>query len=80
MFSELLLRRLNHNHSPSFHDFAHAVPKSILDLGCGPGGWAVEAAEFWPSSQVIGFDLLDPARLRGGAESPSNVQWKQGNL
>jgi SAM-dependent methyltransferase len=79
-FSEILLRRLNHNHSPSFHDFAHAPPKTILDLGCGSGGWAVEAAEFWPSSQVIGFDLLDPARLRSGAEAPSNVQWKQGNF
>ncbi|KAH0837945.1 hypothetical protein J3R83DRAFT_6180 [Lanmaoa asiatica] len=79
-FSEILLRRLNHNHSPSFHDFTHTVPKTILDLGCGPGGWVVEAAEFWPSSQVIGFDLLDPVRLRGGAESPSNVQWKQGNF
>ncbi|KAG8219421.1 hypothetical protein J3R82DRAFT_344 [Butyriboletus roseoflavus] len=79
-FSDILLRRLSLNHSPSFHDFTQTLPRSILDLGCGSGGWAVEAAEFWPSSQVIGFDLLDPARLRGGAESPSNVQWKQGNF
>ncbi|KAF8559941.1 hypothetical protein OG21DRAFT_1401507 [Imleria badia] len=79
-FSEILLRRLNHNHSPSFHDFTHTPPRTILDLGCGSGGWAVKAAEFWPSSQVIGFDLVDPARLRGGAEAPCNVQWKQGNF
>ncbi|KAI9570173.1 hypothetical protein HD554DRAFT_2018822 [Boletus coccyginus] len=79
-FSEILLRRLSRNHSPSFHDFTHAPPKTILDLGCGVGGWAVQAAEFWPASQVIGFDLLDPDRLRGGVESPSNVQWKQGNF
>ncbi|KAF8433527.1 hypothetical protein L210DRAFT_3633081 [Boletus edulis BED1] len=65
-FSEVLLRRLNQNHSPSFHDLSHVPPRTILDLGCGAGGWAVEAAEFWPSAQVIGFDLVDPARLHGG--------------
>ncbi|KIJ22173.1 hypothetical protein PAXINDRAFT_95590 [Paxillus involutus ATCC 200175] len=79
-FSEILLRRLNRNQTPSFHDFGQNTPKTILDLGCGAGEWAVEAAQCWPSSQVIGFDLVDTTSLRGGAEPPSNVQWKQGNF
>ncbi|KAF9225348.1 hypothetical protein BS17DRAFT_700627 [Gyrodon lividus] len=79
-FSEILLRRLNRNQSPSFHDPGQHTPRTILDLGCGAGEWAVEAANYWPSSQVIGFDLVDPTGLRGPAQVPSNVQWKQGNF
>ncbi|KIL01056.1 hypothetical protein PAXRUDRAFT_128521 [Paxillus rubicundulus Ve08.2h10] len=79
-FSEILLQRLNRNQTPSFHDFGQHTPQTILDLGCGAGEWAVQAAQCWPSSQVIGFDLVDPTTLRGGAASPSNVQWKRGNF
>ena len=69
------MRRLNQNQLPSFLDFSHAAPKSILDLGCGIGDWAMGAVEFWPSSQAVGFGPVDHARLRRGVESPSNVQW-----
>src|SRR5689334_18342319 len=30
--------------------------ESILDIGCGPGGWALEVAFNYPSVQVIGID------------------------
>src|SRR6266516_2029524 len=35
------------------------VPKiqSILDIGCGPGGWVVEAATRLPLVQVTGIDI-----------------------
>ncbi|KAI1865717.1 hypothetical protein JX265_008040 [Neoarthrinium moseri] len=32
-------------------------PKHILDIGTGTGIWAIDAAELWPSAQVIGTDL-----------------------
>ncbi|KIJ66397.1 hypothetical protein HYDPIDRAFT_86565 [Hydnomerulius pinastri MD-312] len=79
-FSESLLRRLNQNKSPSFYNYGNNSPKAILDLGCGAGDWAAEAASFWPNSNVIGFDLVDPTRLRGDSEVPSNVKWTQGNF
>ncbi|KAJ7285091.1 S-adenosyl-L-methionine-dependent methyltransferase [Mycena rebaudengoi] len=34
-------------------------PQFILDLGCGGGFWAVEAAKQWPDARVVGFDLKD---------------------
>jgi SAM-dependent methyltransferase len=34
----------------------HAI-KDVLDLGCGPGGWALEVAFQHPAMQVIGIDL-----------------------
>ncbi|KIM70068.1 hypothetical protein SCLCIDRAFT_101937 [Scleroderma citrinum Foug A] len=79
-FFETLLRRLNPNHSPSFLDFEQDQPRGILDLGCGLGLWAMEAAAFWPNSFVIGFDIVHPARLNSDAAIPPNLQWKQGNF
>lgn len=76
----MLLRRLNPNHSPSFLNFEHDLPRSILDLGCGPGLWATEAATFWPNSFVIGLDIVSPSRLNGDEVTPPNLQWRQGNL
>jgi len=29
----------------------------VLDVGCGPGGWALEIAHAYPHLQVMGFDL-----------------------
>ncbi|KAJ6521313.1 hypothetical protein B0H19DRAFT_1204046 [Mycena capillaripes] len=34
-------------------------PNIILDLGCGGGYWAMEAAKQWPNAHVIGLDLKD---------------------
>ncbi|KAF7312408.1 Methyltransf-25 domain-containing protein [Mycena indigotica] len=34
-------------------------PQVILDLGCGGGNWAIEAARQWPDAHVIGFDLFE---------------------
>ncbi|KAJ7475936.1 hypothetical protein FB451DRAFT_1245281 [Mycena latifolia] len=34
-------------------------PRVVLDLGCGGGYWALEAAKQWPNAQIIGFDLKD---------------------
>ena len=31
--------------------------RSILDLACGPGGWARDAATMFPSAQVTGVDI-----------------------
>ncbi|KAJ7773356.1 hypothetical protein B0H16DRAFT_1512087 [Mycena metata] len=40
----------------TMHQF-DTPPKLVLDLGCGGGYWAMEAAKQWPNTQVIGFDL-----------------------
>ncbi|KAJ7928936.1 hypothetical protein B0H13DRAFT_2544936 [Mycena leptocephala] len=40
------------------HQF-NTPPNVVLDLGCGSGYWAMEAAKQWPNALVIGFDLKD---------------------
>ncbi|CAK5268403.1 unnamed protein product, partial [Mycena citricolor] len=44
----------------TMHQFdSDSPPRRILDLGCGGGYWAIEAARRWPDAEVIGFDLTD---------------------
>src|SRR5947209_452015 len=45
----------------------------ILDIGCGPGGWAQEVAFGYPEKEVVGIDIsnamieyaTDQARVQG---------------
>jgi methylase of polypeptide subunit release factors len=39
-------------------------PQKILDLGTGTGLWAIDAADKYPSAEVIGTDL-----------SPTQPKW-----
>ncbi|KAJ6576596.1 hypothetical protein DFH09DRAFT_1149810 [Mycena vulgaris] len=60
-------------------------PRAVLDLGCGGGYWAMEAAKQWPNAQIIGFDLkeIQPELLQfdayymrsleDGGESPQTL-------
>jgi SAM-dependent methyltransferase len=31
--------------------------RSILDIGCGPGNWAIQVSSLYPSADVIGIDI-----------------------
>src|SRR5215469_6249251 len=33
--------------------------KRVLDIACGPGGWALEVAREHPEIEVSGFDISD---------------------
>ncbi|KAG7099793.1 hypothetical protein E1B28_001605 [Marasmius oreades] len=60
----LLLRRINPNGSPSFHDYTmigETIPRCALDLACGQGHWVLQAAVQWPNTKIVGFDLVDVA-------------------
>ncbi|KAI0179058.1 S-adenosyl-L-methionine-dependent methyltransferase [Hypoxylon sp. FL1284] len=43
--------------------------QKVLDVGCGPGIWAIDFADEFPSAQVIGVDV-----------SPTQPQWIPPNL
>lgn len=47
-------------------------PQDILDIGTGTGIWAIEAAEIYPSSEVVGIDLskMQPTHV------PPNVEFQ----
>ena len=32
-------------------------PRKVLELGCGTGSWAIEMAERFPDTHVVGVDL-----------------------
>ncbi|KAJ8519237.1 hypothetical protein ONZ45_g3798 [Pleurotus djamor] len=81
-----LLRRLTPRQSPSFHDYGRHPPAHVLDLGCGTGSWALEAATFWKAhgTRVTGFDLVDVAREEWGrardTAAVQNLRFVRGNL
>lgn len=33
--------------------------RDILDIGCGPGGWAIDVARRYPSIRVVGIDISE---------------------
>ncbi|KII93159.1 hypothetical protein PLICRDRAFT_99692 [Plicaturopsis crispa FD-325 SS-3] len=45
--------------SVSFVDFKDGVPERSLDLGCGSGAWAIDAAKEWPDCHFVGIDLVN---------------------
>ena len=53
----------------------------VLDLACGPGGWALQVATAYPKLEVVGVDrnvqMLDYARGRARARRLSNVSFEE---
>src|SRR5947209_12887767 len=52
----------------------------ILDVACGPGGWAQEVAFAHPDLEVIGFDIsqamIDYARAQARVQGLDNVSFR----
>src|SRR5712691_5981421 len=48
------------------------VFRRVLDIGCGPGGWAVEAAQAYSTMSLVGIDIsqrmIDYARTQAEAQ------------
>ncbi len=51
---------------------APTVSRHVLDVGCGTGGWAIEAARTYPTMSLVGIDInekmIDHARERANVE------------
>ncbi|EKM50916.1 uncharacterized protein PHACADRAFT_212833 [Phanerochaete carnosa HHB-10118-sp] len=41
----------------SFADLSSSSPQSILEIGCGSGAWAIEAAQEFPHAHVTAIDI-----------------------
>ncbi|KAJ7671465.1 S-adenosyl-L-methionine-dependent methyltransferase [Mycena polygramma] len=55
---------------------ADVRPCKILELGCGSGAWAIQAATEFPDAQIFAVDV-SPLPNR---EIPSNISFKLGDL
>ncbi|CAA7266949.1 unnamed protein product [Cyclocybe aegerita] len=67
----------------TLHQFAEP-PSMVLDVGCGNGYWAIEAAKEWTNSKITGLDLVD-IQPRLHAIEPfqhlsARVTWVHSNL
>ncbi|KAF9223770.1 hypothetical protein BS17DRAFT_880364 [Gyrodon lividus] len=67
--------------SLTLHNF-DGPPATILDLGCGRGLWAIEAAKQWQGSIVVGFDVLStqPKLSILDKSLSRRLKWVHGNL
>lgn len=54
--------------------------RDVLDIACGPGGWALEVAQQYPQMQVTGFDLdrmlVDFARAQAAVSHLDNAHFR----
>lgn len=50
------------------------APRTVVDLGCGPGNVTRRLAERWPAARVVGIDHSREMVARARAE-PSAVEW-----
>lgn len=51
-----------------------AEPRSVLDLGCGPGNSTAVLKARWPTAALAGLDS-DPDMLAAAAKSDPGVRW-----
>ncbi|KAF8632231.1 hypothetical protein AX15_001984 [Amanita polypyramis BW_CC] len=67
----------------TIHHFDNS-PTLVLDIGCGSGYWAVEAAKRWPTSVIIGFDILhtqpDLHNVPSYKDVAPRIKWVHGNF
>ncbi|KAH9945153.1 S-adenosyl-L-methionine-dependent methyltransferase [Epithele typhae] len=62
-------------------------PEHVLDIGCGSGLWAIEAAKQWPNARIVGYDQRDIqpdlTQLNLGIEVrdlSQRVRWEHGDF
>jgi predicted O-methyltransferase YrrM len=52
----------------------------ILDIGCGPGGWALDVAFAYPDKEVVGIDIsqtmINYARARARVQGLDNASFR----
>jgi len=58
---------------------APGEPRQVVDLGCGAGGLARQAARQWPQARITGVDSSS-SMLERAAAVPSSVTWIRADI
>jgi SAM-dependent methyltransferase len=62
---------------PNLSDSEIASLRRVLDVSCGPGGWAQEVAFTYPDIEVVGFDIsqimIDYAKAQAHVQGLDNL-------
>jgi trans-aconitate 2-methyltransferase len=61
------------------HRIALSSPRSIADLGCGPGNSAAVLAERWPEAAITGIDNAPDMLARARRDHP-RFRWEEGDI
>ena len=69
----------------AFHDLVAQVadlqPRTVVDLGCGPGHLTVTLADRWPDASVTGVDSSpDMIEAAGALARPGQLTFAQGSI
>lgn len=73
----------NHRDRP-FHDLVARVradePRTVIDLGCGPGNLTATLVDRWPEAHVVGLDSSDEMLLKAQSLRELSPQEQSGRL
>jgi trans-aconitate methyltransferase len=75
--------RYDDERSRPFHDLVARIPaerpRTLVDLGCGPGQLTATLAERWPASRVVGLDS-SPEMIERAAALDTPVEYAVADL
>lgn len=73
----------NHRDRP-FHDLVARVradePRTVIDLGCGPGNLTATLVDRWPEAHVVGLDSSEEMLLKAQSLRELSPQEQSGRL
>jgi trans-aconitate 2-methyltransferase len=54
-------------------------PRTMIDLGCGPGNSTAVLAERWPEAEITGLDS-SPEMLQAARAAYPAIRWREGDI
>lgn len=83
MWDPAVYRRFGAERSRPFFDLVRQVgaenPRTVVDLGCGPGELTRTLAERWPTARVVGIDS-SAEMIEKAAADPGPVEFRIGDI
>ncbi|MDI6101453.1 methyltransferase domain-containing protein [Actinoplanes sp. NEAU-A12] len=83
MWDPAVYRRFGAERSRPFFDLVRQVgaddPRTVVDLGCGPGELTRTLAERWPEARVVGIDS-SPEMIEKATAEPGPVEFRTGDI